>query len=202
RLHIEPPGQVQVGRVLMEVARISGANGLRPSPELAMLGKTLFNLDEVARALDPDIDPNEIIRSHTSTLLRQRMVSGLSPGNVIGTALEMNDLLRRLPSRLNRMLDTVSNGEIEIRVKTMDETRVLENVQKLGNRIAVGLVLAALIVGAAMLMQVETTFTLLGYPGFAMVLFIAAAGLGFALVVRVMMDGARLRRRERESPPR
>lgn len=49
----------------------------------------------------------------------------------------------------------------------------------MANRIALGVVLAALIVGAAMLMQVQTTFTILGYPGIAMLLFLLAASGGF-----------------------
>jgi hypothetical protein len=48
-----------------------------------------------------------------------------------------------------------------------------------------GLVLAALIVSAAMLMRVETSFTLLGYPGLAMILFTAAVAGGIALVVTI-----------------
>lgn len=194
-LQAAPLSDVQVGRVMMELARISGANGLRPSPELAMLGKTLFNLDEVARLLDPDIDPNEIIRSHSSSLLQRRMLRSLSPGNVVSGVLEFNELIQKLPGHVNRFLNATADGRLELNVKTMDETRVLEHLQKLGNRIALGLVLAALILGAAMLVQVETASTILGYPGLAIILFLAAVGLGFTLVVRVMVDSARLRRR-------
>ena len=45
---------------------------------------------------------------------------------------------------------------------------MLEGLQKIANRITLGLLLAALIIGAAMLMRVETTFRILGYPGLAM----------------------------------
>ncbi|MEO6872260.1 MAG: hypothetical protein ABI233_08595 [Chthoniobacterales bacterium] len=49
-----------------------------------------------------------------------------------------------------------------------------------------GLVLAALIVGAAMLMRVDTSFHIWGYPGLAILLFLAAAGGGIALVVNIL----------------
>ena len=52
----------------------------------------------------------------------------------------------------------------------------MEGFQKVANRITVGLILAALIVGAALLMRVETTFRILGYPGLAILCFLAAAG--------------------------
>ena len=55
--------------------------------------------------------------------------------------------------------------------------------QKVANRVATGLVLAALIVGAALLMQVPTRFRLFGYPGLAILLFLLAAAGGVALVI-------------------
>jgi CHASE2 domain-containing sensor protein len=56
-----------------------------------------------------------------------------------------------------------------------DTLRVLDGFQKVANRIATGLVLAALIVGAALLMRIQTSFILFGYPGFAMICFMFAA---------------------------
>jgi hypothetical protein len=64
----------------------------------------------------------------------------------------------------------------------------MEGFQKVANRIALGLVLAALIVGAAMLMRVPTTFTILGYPGVAMLLFLAAAAGGFYMAWTVLFS--------------
>ena len=52
---------------------------------------------------------------------------------------------------------------------------MLEGLQKVANRITLGLILAAMIIGAAMLMRVETSFRILGYPGLAMLFFLAAA---------------------------
>ena len=50
----------------------------------------------------------------------------------------------------------------------------------------VGLILAALIVGAAMLMRVETSFRIWGYPGLAIILFLLAAGGGVTLLVNIL----------------
>ena len=81
-------------------------------------------------------------------------------------------------------------------MEAIDEGTLVEGFQKIANRITLGLVLAALIVGAAMLMQVETSFRILGYPGLAMLCFLAAAGGGFALVVNILMHD----KKSREKP--
>ena len=54
-----------------------------------------------------------------------------------------------------------------------------------------GLILAALIVGAAMLMSVPTTFRIFGYPGLAMIFFLAAAAGGLLLVVNILANDAK-----------
>ena len=57
----------------------------------------------------------------------------------------------------------------------IDEGAVLDGLQKVANRITLGLIIAAMIIGAAMLMRVETSFRLLGYPGLAILFFLGAA---------------------------
>jgi ubiquinone biosynthesis protein len=98
-------------------------------------------------------------------------------------------------------MDSVSSGQFEIRVKAFDETEFLRGVQKLANRVTMGLVLAAMIVGAAMLMRVDTSSKLFGYPTIAMITFLAALlGAGFLLVSIVLNDrgiNKRTRRKRR-----
>jgi hypothetical protein len=62
----------------------------------------------------------------------------------------------------------------------------MEGLQKIANRITLGLVLAALIIGAAMLMSVPTSFRIMGYPGLAILFFLAAAGGGIMLVLNIL----------------
>jgi ubiquinone biosynthesis protein len=54
-----------------------------------------------------------------------------------------------------------------------------------------GLILAALIIGAALLMRVQTDFTLMGYPGFAIICFIAAAVGAVVLLVNIWLQDRR-----------
>jgi hypothetical protein len=93
---------------------------------------------------------------------------------------------RRLPSRVNRVLDSLASNELKLKVEMIDEGAVIDGLQKVANRIALGLVLAAMIVAAAVIMQVPTTFRLFGYPGLAMILFLAAATGGALLAAQIV----------------
>ena len=179
--------QIQVGRVVLEITQISGDNGLRVPAELTMLGKTLLNLDLVGQTLDPKFNPNASIRRNAEKLLQQRVWKAFSPTNLFGSLLEMKDLLVRLPSRLNRILDAIARNELKVKVETIDEDVIIEGLQKVANRIALGLILAALIIGAALLMRVDTSFRIFGYPGFAMLCFLGVGGGGLFIIIGILM---------------
>ena len=187
---------VQVGRILLEINQSAAARGLSAPPELTMLGKTLQNLDQVARALAPKLDVNATIRQESVTLMRKRMLKSASPAAVLSTMLEAKHFAERLPARVNRVLDSLANDELRLKVEMIDEGAVIDGLQKVANRVALGLVLAALIVAAALVMQVPTSFRLFGYPGLAMVLFLIAAIGGAMLGVQVLAHD-RTRRRPR-----
>ena len=71
---------------------------------------------------------------------------------------------------------------------------LVDGLQKFGNRITTGLLLAALIVGASLLMCVPTSFELFSYPGLAMLFFLIAAGLGLWLVVSILVQDHKRKR--------
>jgi ubiquinone biosynthesis protein len=196
RYHGARVEEIEVGTVVMEISRIAGNDGVRVPRELTMLGKTLLNLDAVGRSLSPEFDPNAAIRRHAAELLARRMRSEVSPGNLSAAFLETFELIQRLPSRINRIMDMVADNELEVRVEAIDERTLIEGFQKVANRIAMGLILAALIVGAALLMQVETSFTILGYPGLAILCFLGAALGGVALVASILWSDRDGRRRQ------
>ena len=171
---------------MLEVNGSAGAHGIKSPVELTMLGKTLLNLDHIARTLAPALEVNAAIRRHTSSLMQRRLLKSLSPGTVFTTMLEAKEFAEQLPRRINRVLEALSNSQLRMKVELIDEGAVIDGLQKVANRITMGLVLAALIVGAAMMMRIESRFTLLGYPGFPTLLFLVAGSIGLWLVVNIV----------------
>ena len=183
--------RIEVGKVVLAILQTSGRYGVILAPELGMLGRALLNLDQVGRLLDPRFNPNEAIRESASEIIRRRMAESVSPGRLFQNLIEVKDFAERMPGRVNRILDALANNEMEIRVTAFDEGKILSGFQKIANRITMGLVMAALIVGAAMLMQVPTSFRIFGYPGLAIIFFVLAAIGGLALMLQIVRDDRR-----------
>ncbi len=186
--------EMDVGKVVLGVARNAADTGLYVPTELSLLGKTLLQLDEVGRTLDPNFDPNESVRRNASQILNQRLKSTLTEGKVFSTLLEAKQFFNALPSRLNKILDALGRAELNVNVKPSETEFLVESARKVATRITTGLVLAALIVGAALLMRVPTRFQLFGYPGLAIICFLGAAGGGFWLLLNIMWHDHKERR--------
>jgi hypothetical protein len=126
------------------------------------------------------------VRRNVAEIMTTRMRKVVSPGNLLGSFLEMKDFVGGLPGRVNKILDAVGNSDLEINVKTPDARHLLNGFEKIANRVTTGIILAALIVGAALMMRIESSFRIFGYPGIAMICFLIAIGGSGWLVLGIL----------------
>jgi predicted unusual protein kinase regulating ubiquinone biosynthesis (AarF/ABC1/UbiB family) len=197
---LSTPNGAQAGTVVVDLSRLSGACGLRPPAEMALVGKTLLNLDQTTTHLDPGFDPSEAIRANVAQIMQSRMHS--SPASLLTAAMEAKDFTARLPGRVNSVLDSLAQGNFTIKVDALDEVQFLHVLQRLATRLTMGVVLAALVVGAALMMQVPTKSRVLGYPAIAMVLFLLAALAGTVLLASILITDRRIARRSKANRSR
>ena len=183
------------GHVALEITKISADCWFRLPSEFTMVAKALLNLDRVVFTLDPNFDPASVIRQRATEILQRNLMKSMTPANLISGVVEVKEFAEKLPSRINKILDTVGNNELRVNVDAIDEKMIVEGFQKVANRITLGLILAALIVGAAMLMRVETSFRILGYPGLPMIFFVMAAIAGIGLGITIVSSDVKARKK-------
>ena len=192
---------LQAGTVLVELSRLSGVHGLRPPAEMSMIGKALLNLDQATAHLDPDFAPAEAIRDNVSAIFASSLRT--SPGGILAAAIEAKEFTAQLPKRANRILDSLAQGQFTVHVDAIDEHRLHLVLQRIANRLTLGLVIAATIIGAAMMMRVETDTRILGFPAIAMLFFTFAVVAGIALAVQIVLTDRKVARtaRHNAAPP-
>lgn len=189
--------KLNTGKALMAVSRSAIDSGLWVPSELTLLGKTLLQMDELGKILAPDFDPYASIRRNAGEIMARRVKLHFSQGSMLASLLEMKEFVTGLPTRLNRLLDGVTNAEFEVKIRSMDAKTVVEGFQKVANRITAGIILAALILGAAMLMRIQTSFQLMGYPGLAILCFLAAAGGGLWLLFTIFFQDEKIKKKKK-----
>ena len=187
---------LQTGRLLIQMNKVAAEKSIKLPVELNILGKILMNMDQIVAVLTPDYDLQRAIERNVEKLMQKKMLQELKPDNFFAQALEAKKITEKLPERLNTITEKLANNEFEIKIDAIDEQRLTDGFQKVANRISIGLIIAALIIGAALLMRIPSTFTLLGYPGLAMILFSIAAVIGLWLVLKMMLKDEDLKLRK------
>ncbi len=190
--------QQNLGKALLQMSRAAAETGLYVPTELTILGKTLLQLEQVGKTLSPEFNPDASVRRNVADILRRRMMKAGSPGSVFNSMLEMKDFVGGLPERVNKILDAAGNAEFEINVRTPDAKYLLNGFEKIANRVTTGIVLAALIVGAALMMRISSPFQIFGYPGIAMICFLVALGGSGWLVIGILWKDWKDNRKHRD----
>ncbi len=188
------------GRLLLELSRIGASCGLRAPAELPLLGKTLLNLEAVSSALDPEMPVKQIIEDHLQDVLQRQMKQMFSPNRLASDLLEIQELVRESPRRLSQLLRTLSDNRFRVHITGLEESRLIESMQKIANRISVGVITAGLIMGAALMMRIPTSTQLFGYPALALILFLVAFILGSTLVASSLVNDRKTKPREERDP--
>ena len=183
---------ISVGTVLMDLSRLSGHHGLRPPAEMSMVGKALLNLDRATSHLDPHFAPAVAIRKNVSDIFAAGLK--MSAEGLIAAAIESKTFISQLPGRANRIMDSLADGELRIQVQAIDEERLHTVIQRVANRVTLGIIIAATILGAALVMRVPSRWTVLGYPGLAILFFVFAVCAGITMATWIFLTDRKVAR--------
>ncbi len=174
------------GETALALAELSARHDIRFPPEVIHLGESLSGMERVIKGLDPKMEFGMTLKETATAALNDRTSRELQTTRLLSLALEMRSFLSDAPSNLRRFLSRAATNGVQLGVR-LEDGDVIENaVRKLGRHVTLGLISAALIVGSALMLQVDSTPKLLGYPVFALSVFLAASGLGLYVVVRIL----------------
>ncbi|WP_324719175.1 ABC1 kinase family protein [Salinimicrobium sp. HB62] len=166
---------MQTGKLLIQMNRSAAMNGIHLPVEVNILGKILLNMDQIIAFLAPEYDLREAVRNYMNKLLQNKMLNELKPEEVLSILLDSKKLVENLPDRIDKITENLARNEFRFAIDAIDEKRLTDGFQKVANRITLGLIIASMIIGAAMLMSVPSAFTIFGYPGLAIIFFLLAA---------------------------
>ena len=167
--------EMQTGRLLIQMNRSAAMNGIILPVEVNILGKILLNMDQIIAFLAPEYNLREAVKTYMNKLLQRKMLNELAPEEIFSILLDSKSLLEHLPGRIDKITENLARNKFKLHLEAIDEKRLTDGFQKVANRITLGLIIASMIIGAAMLMSVPSTFSILGYPGLAIIFFLLAA---------------------------
>jgi len=177
--------QLKLGAMLSDLVSILRQHQLALPSDLALLVKAFISLEGMGRELDPNFD----MAGEAMPLLEQAMRARYTPTALIKrgwrAASEALEIIADLPHDLSRLLRAARRGRLEIHIDVTHLKRVGNQLDSAANRLVVGIVVAALIIGSSIVMTVPGGPSLLGLPIFGLIGFLGAAIGGVWLMLSI-----------------
>ncbi len=175
------------GLIVRDLLVLCLRNDIQIPPELVLLGKTLLNLEPLCRKLDPDLDPVRTMKDMAMRLVEEQFRRDLSVERLLAVILELRSFAFEFPLSVRRLVTQMANNELRLGIEIERAEEMQLAIRDVANRITLGVITAALILGSAFLLRMEVGLKVFGYPLFALVGFLMAAGLGIYVVAQVLM---------------
>lgn len=184
----QPLGEIDLTPLLNDALAIMRRHRLHLPPHLALLLKTIFLTEGLGARLDPAFHLTGALLPYTDKLV-MRLYSPTRWLRKLGRAsADLVWLGTEVPQQLRRLLGEIERGGFEVGMKPHSLDPMLARLERMVNRIVLGILTAAFIVGLAVLLSV---YQPTGSQRWATAMF--ALGFFFALVLGVYLIWSILR---------
>jgi ubiquinone biosynthesis protein len=183
-----PLSQIKVGEALAELVQVSFKYQVRIPPELSLMIKMMMTVDGLIKQLDPDISIVEIAEPYAKEILKKRYTPDRLQQAFWDIFVDHFVTARSLPRRIDAVMNQLEEGELKIRLEHTNLRRLIGILDVVSNRIALAIIIAAIVIGSSLLVASSRESFVLGFP-LVEIGFIAALVLGFFLAYSILRSG-------------
>jgi ubiquinone biosynthesis protein len=184
--------ELQLGKLLLQVARISAAHRVTVSRDLVLFFRALVALETFARTLDPEFDILVEASNYAETLPVRGMTRAWLEHESLYILRDLQVLLRELPLTLKLLTRRAQTGQLAFRFESGDIEGLARELERASNRLTVALVMAALALSGSIM-------TFGGHKSDGSMLFtVGAVAIGAGMVLGVILLASAMRRPRRE----
>lgn len=175
--------QINVSDLIMRLIRTARRFQMRLQPNLLLLQKSMVIIEGVGRQLYPDIDMWEVAKP---LIYRWMIKEKVSPGRIYARGKKRIDnfieMAADVPYQVHSILSKTLNEELKIGFVHHRLETLSEEINILGQRFAMGMIIAALIIGSSFIaMTYKNGYALWGLPALSWIGFIMAGILGLRM---------------------
>jgi len=182
-----PLSQLDMKDIFNEIFPLLSKYRLRVPSDFALMGRALVTAEGVGRELDPDFDILPLAKPYLKKLMLKRIGRWLRALQDLWE--DLNDLFTHLPGDIEQILTKTKKGELVVKFEHRGLEHLILTLDKSSNRLSFSLIIAALIIGSSLVMQLNRGPQLFGFPIFGILGFLIAGLFGLWLVVAILRSG-------------
>ncbi|MBG0740629.1 AarF/ABC1/UbiB kinase family protein [Paeniglutamicibacter antarcticus] len=153
----KPLAEVPVVRLIQETLAILRRHHLQLPREMAMLLKMVLMLEGLGVLLDPAFQLGEVLGPYVQKLAAERISVAAFARKLGKAGSEAVELGLDLPGQLRRLLAIVDRDGVEVHLRAAELEPLVGRIERIGNRLVVGMLTAAFIRGIGELTTADTS---------------------------------------------
>ena len=181
--------EIKTSKMVNQFLELCASHGLRIPPDLFLMMKAFISIEGIARKLDPDFDMIGYAVPYITAAKYSKFTPSRIARDVLGIARESFKLLQSLPGDTTELLGLVKQGKLKTIIKIEGLEKMMVTQDQTSNRISFSIIIAALIIGSAMVLNSQVPPILFGVSVIGIAGFIAAAVMGIWLLVAIIRKG-------------
>lgn len=179
---------IKVSRMLEEILDIALRHNLRVPAPFVLFGKTIVTLEGVAIEYDPNFKFVETAKPFIEKVVAKRASPIYVWKSFVHNLNRYRKFAEEFPEKADRALDKIQRGSIKVDIEDTDIRKLLMEIGRGSNRVAYGMLTAALLITSALLIQVQKGPTILGIPFLSLFSFVFASVLMFILFLSIVRE--------------
>ena len=184
-----PLKELRMDQFLPDIVNIILQNQIKVPLDFFLLSKALITIEGVGKKISPDFNAVAQAKPFVERLVKERYSTKNIVKGVKGFLKGLYILTNLLPRDLTIILNKMKKGTLHIEFEHRGLENLIHVFDKVSNRIAFSLVIAALIVGSSIIMQTDKGPILFGFPVLGVIGFVVAGIMGLWLAIAILRSG-------------
>jgi ubiquinone biosynthesis protein len=181
-----PLKDIQMGQLLEDLVQVLKSHDLRLPPDMSIVVKALITMEGTARILYPNLDVISEAEPHVRKLVSRQYSKGYLWQRLRNNLAAMWTLQKHLPDTLSTILKNIQHNELVIGFDHKNLSPMQKALESSFNRLTLGIILGALIIGSSMIITTGVGPLLFGYPALGMTGYLISAILGLWLIITII----------------
>ena len=179
-------GDMHLGELIERLLDLVKEHHISINTDITMLGRSMITIEGTLAVCAPDVNLMQILSSYMSSAFLHDLDMKRKLRHKARQLYASTDKMLTIPALLSDLLNITKNGQTKLNVEFSDSKELGRCFQKTGNRLAVALLVCALLIGSALLCLSPAPLLplIFGLPWLSAIGFI----MGGVLILWIVID--------------
>lgn len=180
---------INTAQMVTHLLELCTKHEVRIPPDFFLMLKSFIAIEGISKKLDPEFD----MIAHATPYVTAAKLKKLEPSKIardfMGIARESYKFVQNLPLDAGEIIRLTKSGKLFFNIKVQGLDKILSTQDQTSNRISFAIIIAALILGSAIVVNSKVPPILFGVSVIGLAGFTAAAFMGVWLLIAIIQKG-------------